>query len=192
MSSSSKPLLLHVCCGPCATATEQFWRSQGRSVVGFFFNPNIHPYQEFRRRLENVIALGQARQLEILVDETYDPAAWFRLTGIMEEGGDTRFPARCKGCIAMRLDQTARRAVQEGIEAFSTTLSISPWQNHDAIVQEGLAAAKRHGIEFLYRDLRHLYRDSVRQSKELGLYRQQYCGCILSEWERFRDARTLR
>jgi len=113
-------------------------------------------------------------------DLEYDPARWFAET-VPGEG------SRCKRCIAARLEGAAREAAARGCEAFSTTLSISPWQDHEAIQSGGQLAAARHGVEFLYRDLRDLYSESRRLSKEWGLYRQKYCGCLLSEWERYRE-----
>jgi len=173
-------LLLHICCGPCATATLIHWRDQGQEVVGFFHNPNIHPLLEYRRRLTGSRDLAAQVGFELIEDLEYDPAAWFALVGI--EGAN-----RCEACIAQRLDRAAREASARGFGEFSTSLSISPWQDHDAIVAGGAAAAERHGVEFLYRDLRSLYRESRRLSREAGLYRQTYCGCLLSEWERYRD-----
>lgn len=173
-------VLLHICCGPCATATVTHWRNQGDEVAGFFYNPNIHPLLEYRRRLTGSRDLAAQLDFELNEDLEYDPTEWFALVG--SKGAD-----RCRACIAQRLDRTAREASARGCEAFSTSLSISPWQNHEAIVAGGTAAAERHGVEFLYRDLRPLYRESRRLSREAGLYRQTYCGCILSEWERYRD-----
>ena len=175
-------LLLHVCCGPCATATERFWRGEGLDVVGFFFNPNIQPLLEFRKRLESARTLAAARSLTLVEDLSYDPALWFRLVGLRPG------PERCRACIGMRLMQTAERAAREGYDGFTTSLAISPWQDHDAIKEGGAEAAARFGLSFYYEDLRPLFRDSRAQARELGLYRQQYCGCVLSEWERYRDA----
>jgi hypothetical protein len=173
-------LLLHICCGPCATATVTHWRDHDHDVVGFFHNPNIHPLLEYRRRLSGSRDLAAQVGFELIEDLEYDPATWFALVG--SRGAD-----RCKACIAQRLDRAAREASARGCGEFSTSLSISPWQDHDAIVAGGTAAAERHGVEFLYRDLRSLYRESRRLSREAGLYRQTYCGCLLSEWERYRD-----
>ena len=173
-------LLLHICCGPCATATVPHWREQDHEVVGFFHNPNIHPLLEFRRRLTGSRDLAAQLGFDLKEDLEYDPAAWFARVGT--QGAD-----RCVACIAQRLDRTACEAAARGCEAFSTSLSISPWQDHDAIMVGGAAAAERHGVEFLYHDLRPLYRESRRLSREAGLYRQAYCGCLLSEWERYRD-----
>ncbi len=149
-------------------------------MVGFFYNPNIHPLLEYRRRLEGVRELAGRVAMPLVEDLGYDPEAWFA-----EVAGDAG--ARCARCVGMRLERAAQEAVRQDCGAFSTTLSISPWQDHDAIRSGGEKAAARHGVEFLYRDLRPLYRESRRLSREWGLYRQKYCGCLLSEWERYRD-----
>ena len=174
-------LLLHICCGPCATATLDHWRGEGVHVTGFFRNPNIQPLLEFRRRLTGVRDLAEHRSLDLLEDLTYDPAAWFE-----EIVGDDA-AGRCVRCIASRLRLTAQRAAASGFEAFSTSLAISPWQDHDAIRAGGAAAEEEYGVEFLYHDLRPVYSDSRRAAREEGLYRQKYCGCLLSEWERYRE-----
>ena len=149
-------------------------------VTGFFRNPNIQPLLEFRRRLTGTRDLAEQRGLDLIEDLTYDPVAWF------EEivGGDAA--GRCVRCIASRLRATAQRAAASGFEAFSTSLAISPWQDHDAIRAGGAAAEEEYGVEFLYQDLRPRYSDSRRAAREAGLYRQKYCGCLLSEWERYR------
>lgn len=173
-------ILLHICCGPCATATVGHWRDQGYEVVGFFHNPNIQPLLEYRRRLTGSRDLATRLGFDLLEDQEYDPAAWFELVG--SKGAD-----RCRACIAQRLDRAAREAADRRCEGFTTSLSISPWQDHDAIEAAGAEAGERHGVEFLYQDLRPLYRESRRLAREWGLYRQKYCGCVLSEWERYRD-----
>lgn len=174
-------LLLHICCGPCATSTVDHWRTEGWDLQGFFFNPNVQPYLEFGRRLQGAQALAAAEAFPLQEDLSYDPAAWFQAVGLKGE-------ERCSRCIACRLERTAQVAAEAGCDAFSTSLAISPYQDHRAIAEEGAAAGDRHGVEFLYHDLRPLFRDSRRRARDLGLYRQQYCGCILSEWERYRDA----
>jgi predicted adenine nucleotide alpha hydrolase (AANH) superfamily ATPase len=174
-------ILLHVCCGPCATATHEYWKGERAETVGFFCNPNIQPLLEFRRRLDGVRELSARVGLPLVEDLDYDPEKWF--AGVIGAG-----ISRCAHCIATRLDRTASEALAQGCDAFSTTLSISPWQDHQAIVEGGREAGVRHGVEFLYRDLRSLYPESRRLSREWGLYRQKYCGCIVSEWERYRGA----
>ncbi len=174
-------VLLHICCGPCATATQEFWVHQGYEPVGLFYNPNVQPLMEYRRRLDGARRLASARSFRLLEDLAYDPVRWFSLVGL-REGRE-----RCRACIAMRLDVSADHAKRNGFSAFTTSLAISPWQDHEAIQEGGHAAADLHGVPFLYEDLRSLYRDSRRQARELDLYRQQYCGCVVSEWERYRD-----
>jgi predicted adenine nucleotide alpha hydrolase (AANH) superfamily ATPase len=173
-------MLLHVCCGPCASGTIPFWGKKSVEMVGFFYNPNIHPLLEYRRRLVGAREVAKHTQTELVVDEAYDPQAWFASVS-----GDAE--SRCERCIGMRLDRTAQEAVAQGCETFSTTLSISPWQDHDAIRARGGLAAQEHGVEFLCEDLRPEYPASRRISREQGIYSQKYCGCLISEWERYRD-----
>lgn len=174
-------MLLHVCCGPCATATISHWTDAAIDVTGFFHNPNIHPLLEFRRRLTGARDLAEARGVTLVEDLTYDPSAWF--TSIVGDDPESR----CARCIGARLRVTATRASDLGLEGFSTTLSTSPWQDHEAIKAGGETAQAESGVEFVYEDLRRLYSDSRRAARESGLYRQKYCGCLISEWERFRE-----
>lgn len=174
-------MLLHICCGPCATATLDHWWGEGMEVTGLFSNPNIQPLLEFRRRLTGVRDLAESRSLTVIEDLTYDPAAWFE--DIVGSDPDSR----CARCIGARLRATARCATESEFSAFSTTLAISPWQDHDAIRAGGASAQEEYGVEFVYHDLRSAYPDSRRAARETGLYRQKYCGCILSEWERYRE-----
>lgn len=175
-------MLLHICCGPCATATVDHWRSRGAELLGFFYNPNIHPLLEFRRRVTGVRDLAEQTGLTVIEDLSYNPVRWFQEVGFLEAG-------RCRACIASRLERAAGEAAARGCGSFSTTLAISPWQDHEAIQAGGEEAAARHGVAFVYEDLRPLYHASRSLSRALGLYRQQYCGCILSEWERYREPR---
>jgi epoxyqueuosine reductase len=172
-------LLLHICCGPCASATIGAWRSRGMEVLGFFYNPNIHPLLEYRRRLTGAREAGDVTGVRLVEDDAYDPEAWF--ASVCEGEG-----SRCSRCIGQRLERAAEMALAHGCDAFSTTLSISPWQDHASIKVRGAQAAERHGIDFLYEDLRPLYGESRRLSRQWGLYRQKYCGCLMSEWERYR------
>jgi epoxyqueuosine reductase len=174
-------LLLHTCCGPCATATIPFWKGRGAEVTAFFFNPNVHPLLEWRRRATGARDVAETTGVELLVDAAYDPAGWFA-TVLPGEG------SRCVRCIGQRLLRAAEEAAARGCSAFSTTLSISPYQDHAAIRATGDEAARRYDVEFLYEDLRPLYGESRRLSREWGIYRQKYCGCLISEWERYRGS----
>lgn len=183
-------LLLHICCSPCASGAVPWWQESAGEIVGFFYNPNIHPLLEYRRRLTGAKEVCELTGIRLVVDDSYDPAAWFAaVVPAGAPGGDGR---RCRRCIALRLERAAQEAVAQGCDAFSTTLSISPWQDHEAIAAEGERLGALYGVEFLYRDLRPLYPETRRRSREWGLYRQKYCGCLLSEWERYRGSQVFR
>lgn len=171
-------MLLHICCAPCSTATVEAWRAEAVDLTGVFFNPNIHPFSEHQRRYDTLLEYAGRIGLPLIGEPLYDITGWLRQVQGKEEKG-----ARCRICISQRLRHTAELAAAAGLEAFSTTLLISPWQEHEIIREEGESAAAEFGIEFRYRDLRPEYRRSTGLSREAGLYRQRYCGCIYSEAE---------
>lgn len=171
-------LLLHICCAPCATASIDSWRRENAVITGVFFNPNIHPFEEHQRRYETLEGYAAGIGLPLTGEPSYDVVSWLRMVAGNEEKGK-----RCRLCIAQRLVYTAEAAAAEGFDAFSTTLLISPWQEHEIIAEEGERAAQATGVDFIYRDLRSEFRRSREMSKAAGLYRQKYCGCIYSEAE---------
>ncbi len=189
-------ILLHLCCGPCGTVAVPWWRSEGLEPLGLFLNPNIQPRAEYARRLDALETFASAAELEIVVDDDLDEAAWGAAVG--REWLDrppTAAPAprgRCHACLELRLRETAWETARRGLSAFSTSLTISPWQRHDLIAEAGYGAAREAGVEFLYADLRRHYRRSIDESRRLGLYRQRYCGCAPSKWEAWHDARVRR
>ena len=171
-------ILLHVCCAPCAIYPLKELRSQGMEVTGFFFNHNIHPYQEYRRRLDTV------REYAGKVDLTMVYRDEYRLEDFLEAVADN--PAeRCRYCYASRLEATAKVAVEKGFTSFTSSLLYSRYQKHDAIRELGERIGARYGVTFHYDDYRRGWQEGIRISKEVGLYRQQYCGCIYSEKERY-------
>ena len=173
-----KSVLIHCCCAHCAAYTIDYWRQQGYDVSGLWYNPNIHPYLEHQQRLEAMKALAQEVNLPLTVAESYDMVKYFRQVAGHES-------QRCQYCFDLRLSTTAETARRHGFSAFTTTLLISPHQKHDLLRETGNKLAEEKGIEFLYADLRKRYSDSRHRTKPLNLYRQQYCGCIYSEWERY-------
>jgi predicted adenine nucleotide alpha hydrolase (AANH) superfamily ATPase len=189
-------LLLHACCGPCSTVSVPAWRSEGLEPTLLFANPNIHPEAERERRLASLRRFAGVEGLRLLVDDGLAPAEWFAALGegeeALERAGDDE--ARCAACLGLRLRETAWQAAQRAVPRFSTTLSVSPWQRHDLILRAGREAANEAGVEFLYRDLRSRFRDSYEESRRLGLYRQRYCGCVVSKWRAWerRRARSQR
>lgn len=171
-------MLLHICCAPCSTATVEAWRADAVELTGVFFNPNIHPFVEHQRRYDALLEYAGGIGLPLIGEPLYDITGWLRQVRGKDEKG-----VRCRICIAQRLRYTAELGAAAGLEAFSTTLLISPWQEHEFIREQGERAAAEFNIEFRYRDLRPEYRRSVGLSHEAGLYRQKYCGCIYSEAE---------
>jgi predicted adenine nucleotide alpha hydrolase (AANH) superfamily ATPase len=175
-----KKVLIHVCCAHCAAYTVAYWRQQGYEVGGLWYNPNIHPYTEHQQRLEGMRKLAKQAEVPLIEIEGYDVIEYFRRVAGHEE-------ERCRHCFELRLTKTAETAREEGFDAFTTTLLISPHQEHEILRHTGEKIAEEQSIEFLYADLRKRYSDSRHITKPMDLYRQQYCGCIYSEWERYRE-----
>lgn len=196
-------ILLHICCGPCAmmplSLLGKSRDGEGHDIHGYFDNPNIQPLAEYLRRRESALAAAKIAGIPLLFPEAeneYNAAAWCREALDAREkeaphGGTGS--GRCLFCISSRLDRAARRAKREGLEAFSSSLLYSRRQNHEAIAAAGREAATTHGVEFLYRDFRPFWQEGIEASKAAGLYRQQYCGCLFSEEERYtRDFHRVR
>ena len=171
-------ILLHTCCGPCSIYPVDFLREKGMDVYGYFFNPNIHPYTEFARRRETLEKYAGEIDLKMIFDEDY------RLEEFLQSVAH-RESRRCLICYATRLDQTARVAKRGGFDRFSTTLLVSAYQKHELIREIGQASADKYGVPFHYEDFRPGYKEATVLSKKMGMYRQQYCGCIYSEKERY-------
>jgi predicted adenine nucleotide alpha hydrolase (AANH) superfamily ATPase len=171
-------ILLHVCCGPCALYPLHTLRSAGHDVAGFFHNPNIHPYQEYARRLGAVREMAEREALPMIIHDDYDLEGFLANVAPAPE-------KRCDYCYASRLEAAAAEAAKQGYEAFTSSLLYSRYQRHDQIRELGEQAARDHGVSFYYEDFRPGWQEGIRLSKEMGLYRQQYCGCIYSEKERY-------
>ena len=171
-------LLLHTCCASCATYCIKHWQQKGLEVTAFWYNPNIHPFTEHQRRLQTVLGFAQKANLPLIISDGYDVISYFRMV-VGHEG------ERCGDCYHLRLSMTAMVARMKGFDAFATTLLISPHQKHELLKEVGEDIAQKEKVDFLYEDLRTGYNESRQMSKELDLYRQQYCGCLYSEWERF-------
>jgi len=173
-------LLLHACCGPCACYPTKVLSEQGVDFTILYYNPNIHPYKEFKRRLSALRELAEKREYRLIIDKTYPLEECVK--GMLEEPG-----VRCAFCYRMRLRYTAKYAADHGFTAFSTTLLYSPYQKHELIVQAAEAAAEEFGVAFYYQDWRPHYQEGVDISLALGLYRQPYCGCVFSERDRYME-----
>lgn len=175
-------ILLHTCCAPCSVYCLDRLKADGFCPTSFFYNPNIHPYKEFERRLETLRAYSDMRGFDLIVDDTYDLDLFLsRAVGTGSE--------RCSACYAIRLKRAAQEARDRRLDKFTTTLLVSPYQQHDLIAETARRAAEDYGVEFVYVDFRPGFREGQNSAREMGLYRQPYCGCIYSEEERYRRTR---
>ena len=180
-------LLLHACCAPCSSAVLEYL-SAYFSITVFYYNPNISPEEEYRKRvaeLRRLIAELPAKHPVSLLEGPYEPERFAALAEGHEgdpEGGD-----RCTACYTLRLRQTAGRAKEGGFDFFTTTLSVSPYKDAQRLNRIGAALARETGVPYLFSDFkkRNGYLRSIQLSHQYGLYRQNYCGCVFS---RQRDA----
>jgi epoxyqueuosine reductase len=171
-------ILLHSCCAPCLVHPLDDLRAEGHEVTAVFFNPNIHPYAEYLRRLDAFRAYTGDKQVPLIeADPPMEMDEWLRAVVFRES-------QRCAICFAIRLEKIADLAARQGFDAFSTTLLYSRYQKHDLLKAAAEAAAQRYGIPVHYKDWRKGWTDGVKKYRKLGLYRQKYCGCIYSEKER--------
>ena len=173
----SRKILLHMCCAPCATAVLEELRSEGYDVYGYFYNPSIHPWKEFQRRLGAVKEWAPSVNLPMIYSEDYP----------LEENIKMLLSARnrCLSCFSDRMEKTAEVALNQGFQLFTSTLSVSPYQNHELLKEAGNSAAARLGVKYFYKDFRKSYKRSIKLSRDADLYRQPYCGCVFSERDRY-------
>ena len=171
-------VLLHICCAPCSIMCIETLRGEGIEPVGFWDNPNIHPFTEFRMRRNTLVEYARSVGLELVVYGGYGLRPF--LGGVGDD-----FVGRCKVCYRMRMRSAARYAAENGFSHFTSTLFVSPYQNHELLAETARAAAEEFGVAFLYRDFRPYFREGQDRARALGLYMQKYCGCIFSEEERY-------
>lgn len=181
-SGTLQKLLLHVCCAPCSPyVVEQL--SKEYDVTLYFYNPNIHPEEEYRLRLSELIDWAEAINVQ-LIEDVYDDNRWFEKTAGLEN--EPERGARCDVCFDLRLGRTANKAAELGIEIFGTVLTVSPHKDAVAINRIGESVAESQKVEFLLSDWKKKegFKVTSRMGKELKFYRQDYCGCVFSQKER--------
>ena len=171
-------VLLHICCANCAIYPVKTIREKGLDVMGFFYRHNIHPYTECLKRQEALQSYADRINLKMIYQEGYDLEGFIQNVVFREA-------ERCNYCYHDRLRSTAMLAKRGKFDYFSTTLLHSKHQKHDLIRSMGESIGKSAGVEFLYQDFREGWKEGIECSKQMGLYRQQYCGCIYSEKDRF-------
>ena len=170
--------LMHICCAPCANRPIESLRQEGIATTGFWFNPNIHPYTEYQARKRTLEEYAKEIGMKLIIGGSYDLRPF-----VTAVAGN--IDARCGYCYRVRMEQTARYAAENGYDSFTTSLLISPYQNHEAIIAIARAMGEQYGVEFLYRDFRPNFRDGNKKARELGFYMQKYCGCVFSEEDRY-------
>ena len=202
-------LLLHACCGPCSLEPTRILREEGHELTIFYANSNIAPAAEYEHRLQTLVDWAADEGIPV-IEGAYDPASWEAGPGRIgqaaldeavaaadaagaDAGADALPPclsvdperrrARCRACYRLRFEETARVAVEGGFEGICSTLSVSPYQYTDIIREELSRAAGQAGLQELFRDFRPNFPEATRRSRELGMYRQNYCGCRFSDEE---------
>jgi predicted adenine nucleotide alpha hydrolase (AANH) superfamily ATPase len=173
-------VLVHICCAVCATACLERLRDEGRDVSGYFYNPNIHPQEEYLIRLRQVQGLARRESLPLLTGD-YDLDAWFAATKGLES--EPEAGKRCARCFKMRLEKTALKAKAQGFTGFTTTLTISPHKNARLINEIGRDIGQDL---FLAHDFKKQdgFKRARQLSRQYNLYHQDYCGCVYSLKER--------
>jgi len=177
-------VLLHICCAPCANRPLALLQEQGHEVTGFWYNPNIHPFTEYRSRRNTVREYLAEIGVKLIEQNDYALRPFVR--AVAED-----IAHRCVKCYEMRLFETARTAKEQGFDAFTSSLFISPYQNHNLMMEVAQRAAEEYGVQFLYEDFRPLFREGQEFAREHGFYMQKYCGCVFSEEERYLKANKI-
>ena len=172
-------LLLHTCCAPCSPHVIELLQREFK-LSAFFYNPNIHPLEEYQLRLKEMKQFCERIDLELVIGN-YDVDQWFHTTKGMEnekEGGK-----RCDLCFRMRLEKVAHVALKNGFSHFTTTLTVSPHKNAMVINQIGCELQNKYSINFYEADFKKKdgFKKSCELSKKYGFYRQNYCGCVYSQ-----------
>ena len=170
--------LMHICCAPCANMPIEVLRTDGFEVTGYWYNPNIHPFTEYRSRRNCLQEYAKTIELPLLLKDEYGLRPFVREVAEDIEG-------RCVKCYEMRLFDTARQAAEGGFDSFTSSLFISPYQNHELMREVAERAAKEYNVEFLYRDFRPYFKEGQARARELEMYIQKFCGCVFSEQERY-------
>lgn len=170
---------MHTCCAPCSVYCIDSLRADNIEPTIFWYNPNIHPYQEYKARRDCLKAYVASISAEAIFQEDYGLDEFCRNVV-------TDIPNRCVNyCYKKRLTETVRYAAKHGYDYFTTTLLVSPYQKHEAIIEVCKELEALSGVKFLYRDFRIGFREGQAKARAAGLYMQKYCGCIFSEEERY-------
>jgi predicted adenine nucleotide alpha hydrolase (AANH) superfamily ATPase len=153
-------------------------KEEGVDITSLWFNPNIHPYTEYRSRYESLVKLTELENIPLISIKDYDIVKFTRSVYGIED-------KRCRYCYESRMEIVAKTAKENGFDAFCTTLLVSPYQKHELLKEVCEEMAKKYEIDFYYRDFREGFREGQAIARDIGLYMQKYCGCIYSEEDRY-------
>ena len=171
-------LLLHICCAPCSIMVIDNFKDR-YDLTLYFYNPNIHPFKEYKERLNSFIDYSKKLNFKYIVGK-YDYKDYFK--NVVQ---NIDYNIRCIFCYQLRLNEAARKAKELNIKNFSTTMIYSIYQRHDSIKKIGEILGDEYNLNFIYYDLRDKYFEGKKRAKDENLYIQKYCGCIFSEIERY-------
>ncbi|MBQ8150542.1 MAG: epoxyqueuosine reductase QueH [Clostridia bacterium] len=171
-------LLLHICCAPCAVMCVKTLREEGLEPVGYWENPNIHPYTEYQLRKHTLEGYAREIGMKLIIGARYGLRQFLDAVG-----GD--YTGRCLQCYRLRFRGAAKYAAENGYSHFTSTLFISPYQNHELMLRAAREAAEEFGVSFLHRDFRPYFQEGQAEARAMGMYMQKYCGCIFSEEDRY-------
>ena len=172
-------LLMHTCCAPCSVYCIESLRNENIEPTIYWYNPNIHPYMEYKARRDCLKEYAKSIEVEAIFQEEYGLREFTK--NVIKDLNN-----RCQNyCYRVRLEQTAKYAKENGFDSITTTLLVSPYQKHELLKEQGEEIAKKYGLEFMYRDFRPGFKDGQTKARELGLYMQKYCGCVFSEESRY-------
>ena len=183
-SFNTKPsLLIHACCAPCSSHVLLLLKEYFNITI-FYSNDNIYPYEEYSLRLKEVIEFAdKIDNIKVIYDKYESDDFYNSIIGLEHLGEKSE---RCYKCYKLRLEKTAKKAVELNYDYFTTTLSISPYKNSDWINEIGYELENEYQIKFLYSNFKkeNGYKNSIELSKQYNLYRKDYCGCVFSQKER--------
>lgn len=172
-------LLLHTCCAPCSTYVVDKLRKDGYDdITAYWYNINIHPFTEYKMRLDTLKQYAEMINLPLVIDYDYGIREFTRNVA-------NNIDARCYFCYYSRLERTVKYAKENGYDSFSTTLLVSPYQKHELIIKIANELSEKYEIPFIYQDFREGFRIGQQMARDAGLYMQKYCGCIYSEEMRY-------
>ncbi len=165
-------MLLHVCCGPCAVYPGKVLKEKNIDFDAYFYNPNVHPLDEFNKRRDSALKWAEKENMKMIISDEYSEEPWMRM--------ENQKRNRCHMCYDLRIKEVCSFAKQNGYTSVTSTLLVSPYQDHDHIIELFKKYSEKKNIDFFYHDFRTGFREGQNIAKEMDLYRQKYCGCLPS------------